>query len=42
MEVRMVMEKLIARFPDLALAGTPALCPGLRTWGKTSLPARWS
>jgi len=41
MEVRMVMEKLIARFPDLALVGTPALCPGFNVWGKTSLPVRW-
>lgn len=41
MEVKMVFEKLVARFPDLHLTGEPEQCPGFNVWGKTSLPVAW-
>jgi cytochrome P450 len=41
MEVKMVIEKLLTRFPNLRLTGEPEQCPGFNVWGKTTLPVAW-
>ncbi|OYU34704.1 cytochrome P450 [Novosphingobium sp. PASSN1] len=41
MEVRMIVDKLVARFPKLRLVGEPDQCPGFNVWGKSSLPVAW-
>lgn len=42
MEVKMVMQKLINRMPNLRLVGEPQRAPGFNIWGRSYLPLAWS
>ena len=41
MEVRVVLEKLLARMPKLRLDGTPERAAGVNVYGWVKLPMRW-
>jgi len=42
MEVRQVFEKLVARLPNLRMAGEPVPAPGFNIHGKVRLPVMWN
>jgi len=41
MEVKRAFRSLLARLPDLRLAGEPSRGEGFNVWGPTRLPVRW-